>query len=102
MVLLHGLPDSMEKFPPNLFPTFLIVASTVLSCLSAMITPSAPSARAVRHTWVVTLESLKNRCPIRRTTILPITRMGSQRPNRLNWRSAQYRVLTRDFWEHGV
>ncbi len=62
----------VEKSPPNLPATSLIVASTVLSSLSAIMTPSAPSARAVRQTWVVTLESLKNRCPIRSTITRPM------------------------------
>ena len=66
----HGFPLWISKGPPNLSVTSRIVDSTTLSSWSAIMTPSAPRARAVRQTWVVTLESLKTRWPIRRMTIL--------------------------------
>src|SRR5207237_8991593 len=66
----HGFPLSTSKGPPNLFVTSRIVDSTTLSSWSAMITPSAPRARAVRQTWVVTRESLKTLWPLRRMNIL--------------------------------
>src|SRR2546428_971101 len=65
----HGTPVRTSKGPPNLAVTERSPRSNPLSLVETR-TASAPNARAVRATWVVTRLSRAGRWPSRRTAIV--------------------------------